>query len=85
MVVQEDGEYDFVDERDNWPTCLEDIECNEVPPKIPTDPEYVLKKDDGRVGVQRFVYPLPEGPIWEVFTSEHNNTLLPRNFNAKLV
>ena len=79
------GLYDFVDDRGNWPTCLKDVICPDMPPEIPTNPEYVLIKDDGRVHVERYVYPLPDAAIKEMFTSEHNNSLLPTNFNAKLV
>ena len=41
-MFKEDGFYDFVDERGNWPTCLEDIECDETPPEIPTNPGWKL-------------------------------------------
>ena len=71
--------------RPEWPICLEDIECDEVPPSIPTNPEYVLEKDDGTVEVERYIYPLPTNHISEIFTSEHNNSLLPRNYKTKLV
>ena len=84
MYCKEDGFYDFVDQRENWPTCLEDIECP-TPPEIPFNEEYVHKKDFGRVNVRRYVYPLPPGPINEEFTMEYNNTLLHKNFDAKLV
>ena len=40
---KEDGYYDFENERVNWPTCQVDVECP-IPPPIPTDEEYVLKK-----------------------------------------
>ena len=85
IFCKADGFFDFVDERRNWPTCLEDITCPDIPPEIPTNPEYVLNKDDGRVYVERYIYPLPTAPILEEFTSYHNNTMLPTNYNAKLV
>ena len=85
MKCNEFGKFDFVNITENWNICLQDIECTVVPPEIPTDPEYVLWKDDGRVKVERYVYPLPVAPIVETFTSEHNRSLLPRNYNAKLV
>ena len=44
MLCKEDGFYgDFENSRENWPTCLQDVEC-EIPPEIPTSSEYVLKK-----------------------------------------
>ena len=79
-----DGLYDFIDKRENWPTCVLDINCTDLPPEIPTSPEYVLKKDDGRVLVERYVYPLPTGTIKETLTSEVNSSLIPRNFNVQL-
>ena len=85
MKCNEFGKFDFVNITENWNICLVDIECTEVPPEIPTNPEYVLRKDDGRVKVERYEYPLPVAPIVETFTSEHNRSLLPRNYNAKLV
>ena len=85
MYCNEEGFYDFVDKRENWPTCLEDIECPDIPPVIPFNEEYVHKKDFGKVNVRRYVYPLPNAPINEEFTMEYNHTNLPRNFNAKLV
>ena len=41
MMCDEYGQYVFVDLRENWPTCLEDILCNDIPPEIPSNPEYV--------------------------------------------
>lgn len=84
MECKPDGTYDFVDVRGNWPTCLGDIQCD-IPPVIPTNPEYILNKDDGRVLVNRFEYPLPTTSISETLTSEVNNTLISRNFNTTLV
>ena len=44
MLCKEDGFYgDFENSRENWPTCLQDVECD-IPPEIPTNSEYVLKK-----------------------------------------
>ena len=44
ILCKDDGSYDFVDERGNWPTCLQDIQCFDTPPPIPTNEEYVNKK-----------------------------------------
>ena len=43
MLCKDDGHYEFDNARENWPTCLQDVECP-VPPEIPTSPEYTLKK-----------------------------------------
>ena len=85
MMCKQDGTYDFVNVRDNWPTCLGDIQCTDLPPVIPTSEEYLLNKDDGRVLVQYYEYPLPQTFKTATFTSEINNTLIPRNYNAKIV
>ena len=84
ILCKPDGTYDFVNERSKWPTCLSDVQCD-IPPVIPTNPEYVLNKDDGRVIVQRYIYPLPTTFITETLTSEVNNSLISKNFNTKLV
>ena len=44
MLCKDDGSYEFVNIRENWPTCLADIKCDHVPPVIPTSEEYVDKK-----------------------------------------
>ena len=43
MLCKDNGQYDFDNARENWPTCLEDVQCP-VPPEIPTSSEYVQKK-----------------------------------------
>ena len=47
--LQEDGTYEFTNVRENWPTCLEDIQCD-IPPPVPTNEEYTLKK------VRKYMY-----------------------------
>ena len=84
MYCKEDGNYEFVDKRENWPTCLVDVECP-IPPEIPYNEEYVHNKDFGRVKVERYVYPLPTDAIHEEFTMEYNSTKLFRNYDTKLV
>lgn len=84
ILCKEDGTYEFENKRENWPTCVSDINCTDFPPEIPTNPEYELNKDDGRVLVERLVYPLPSDLIQETLTSEVNNSLIPRNYNVKL-
>ena len=44
MLCKDDGSYDFVNIRENWPTCQADINCDPKPPVIPTSVEYVNKK-----------------------------------------
>ncbi len=85
MKCKPDGTFDFVNERENWPTYLADIQCTDLPPAIPTSEEYVLQKDDGTVTAQYYVYPLPVTFNTKTYTSEVNNSLIPRNYNAKLV
>ena len=44
MYCREDGGFEFEDLRENWPTCLVDILCDELPPEIPTHSEYIEQK-----------------------------------------
>ena len=60
-----------------------DVQCP-FPPPIPTNEEYVLKKDDGYVYIQYYEYPLPTAAIKKNLTSEFNYTSLSRNYNSNL-
>lgn len=65
----------------NW--FFTDIECEKLPPSIPTDPEYMDPSDDGHVVIQNINY--PSGPkINSVYRSDRNNTELPRNYMSNL-
>ena len=67
-----DGTFNFVDAPESWPICLEDIECLEDPPYVPTHPDYavitggapgqprVLRDvglDDGQAYANSLIYP----------------------------
>ena len=67
-----DGTFNFVDAPESWPICLEDIECLEDPPYVPSHPDYavitggapglprVLRdvgQDDGQAFVNSLIYP----------------------------
>ena len=83
MFCQADGLYNFVDQRINWPTCLEDITCIEYPPEIPTNEEYILPSDDGKVTIEALIYPSLQN-IGGILNSTHNFTDIPRNYNTNL-
>ena len=82
ILCKSDGNYDFVNDRDNWPTCLQDVTCP-LPPEIPTHPDYSLADDDGYVSYQSLMYPQLTRRDSSV-NSTHNNTALPRNYAANL-
>ena len=83
IYCSSEGIYDFVNTRANWPTCLEDIECEELPPPIPSHEEYTLEEYDGTVTLKAIIYP-NEIEFEEFHNSSYNNTYIPRNFNANL-
>ena len=60
-----------------------DIECSPAPPDIPTDPEYLLAKDDGRVFMSNLLYPDLEYQSRE-WDSSNNFSLIARNYMANL-
>ena len=70
----------------DWPICLTDIECSPIPPVIPTDPEYTLTSDDGKVVIRSIVYPTHPTVNRRDWTkrSTFNNTEIPRNYMANL-
>ena len=66
------GTFNFVDAPESWPICLEDIECLEVPPEVPSHPDYAvitggapglprilrdIGLDDGQAFAQSLIYP----------------------------
>ena len=82
-----DGTYDFDNLRKSWPTCIEDIMCDKLPPDVPTSEEYTLPVYDGMVHVVSLDYPVV--PVMNetdvVFnSSQTTNKLLPRNYLANL-
>lgn len=83
MLCQSNGTFALVNTRANWPTCLEDIECTEYPPEIPTSKEYILDKDDGKVIIEALLYPSLQDNS-AVFNSSYNYTEIPRNYNVNL-
>ena len=60
-----------------------DIECEKLPPSIPTDPEYVDPSDDGHVVIQKINYTSGDH-IDSTYRSDRKNTELPRNYMANL-
>ena len=64
-------------------TFYTDIECSPAPPDIPTDPEYHLSKDDGRVFMSNIIYPELQYQNRE-WDSSNNSTLIARNYMANL-
>jgi hypothetical protein len=107
MKCMPDGSYQFEGKRENWPTCLEgeqnktklfkpnssDILCKNLPPIIPTDPEYSIETvpgvrdlvaDDGAVTVTSMIYPALERTQDYRMNSTMENTDIPRNYMANL-
>ena len=66
---------------DDW--FFLDIECSPAPPDIPTDLEYHLATDDGRVFMSNLHYPELEYQFRE-WDSANNYSLIPRNYMANL-
>ena len=71
----------------DWPKCLTDITCSPNPPKIPTNPEYILPSDDGTIVINSLIYPVY--PIEErttnlVLNSTNNFQDFPQNYMANL-
>ena len=54
-----------------------------APPDIPTDPEYHLAADDGRVFMSNLIYPALEYQNME-WDSSNNFSLIARNYMANL-
>ena len=67
----------------NFRFFLLDIECDNLPPNIPSDPEYLDPRDDGYVAIDMINYP-PGSFQHSVYRSYRNNTELPRNYMANL-
>ena len=51
MLCLPDGTYSFDNLRESWPTCIEDVLCDSLPPEVPTHTEYTLPAYDGSVKV----------------------------------
>ena len=62
---------------------FKDIECEKLPPSIPSDPEYSDSNDDGHMFIDKINYPSGD-LIHTVFRSDRNNTEIPRNYMANL-
>ena len=85
MTCTADGTYDFVDIRENWPTCLMDIICEEFAPSVPTHEEYTLASDDGTVVINSVIYPtISNSPTFVTVNSTFNNEEIARNYNSNL-
>ena len=82
ILCKPDGLYDFVDERGNWPTCLQDITCP-LPPEIPSHDDYSLPSDDGHVIYQSLIYPTLTDNSATV-NSTVKNIDIPRNYMTNL-
>ena len=56
------------------------------PPSIPHDDEYneSIKKDDGRLTIQHYIYPELKSPHNGLQLSAFNQLNIPRNYNATL-
>ena len=62
-----------------------DIQCDELPPEVPTHEEYSLPSDDGTVVINSVIYPtISHSPSVVTKNSTYNNTLIARNYNANL-
>ena len=84
MLCLPNGAYAFVNLRSNWPTCLEDVLCDEMPPGVPTHAEYTLPFHDGYVHVRALEYPEMNRTDVVYNSSQTNSTLLPRNYMTNL-
>ena len=72
---------------EEWPICLTDIECSPLPPMIPTNPEYTLESDDGKVIINSLEYPTYPDEIRTsnlVKNSTFANVDIPKNYMANL-
>ena len=61
----------------------QDIECDPLPPQIPTHGDYILADDDGHVVYSSLVYPALN-MVDGMYNSSFNNTEIPRNYMANL-
>ena len=65
-------------------TNIADILCALPPPEIPTNTEYTLGKDDGKVVINSLEYPaLIRTANWEL-NSTYNSTDIAHNYMANL-
>ena len=82
-----DGTFSFDNLRESWPTCIEDVICDERPPDVPTHTEYTLSSYDGTVHVRAREYPVVTvlNRTDVIYNSmQTNSTLLPRNYMTNL-
>lgn len=84
ITCLEDGSYSFDNERDSWPTCVEDITCEDEPPAVPTHSEYTLAAYDGTVTINSLVYPALTRTQDMIRNSDVAASTLPRNYMANL-
>ena len=81
----EDGSYSFDNKRESWPTCIEDIICEDEAPEVPTHSEYTLSAYDGTVTINSLVYPSLTRTRDMIRNSKtSNSSTLPRNYMANL-
>ena len=84
MLCLPNGTFQFDNLRSTWPTCLEDVLCNDLPPEVPTHEEYTLPSDDGSVHIEALDYPEMKRTDIVYNSNQTNSTLLPRNYMANL-
>ena len=86
MLCLADGSYSFDNLRESWPTCIEDITCEDQPPAAPTHKEYTLPAYDGSVHMRSLLYPVvPVLSRTDVhYNSSYDPSLLARNYMANL-
>ena len=73
----------FVNIHNKLLVFIPDIECIKLPPAIPNNPEYYLAEDDGKVIINKIIYPSGTSQRL-VFRSDRNSTEIARNYMANL-
>ena len=84
MLCLPNGAFAFDNLRSSWPTCLEDVLCDEMPPLVPTHEVYTLPSDDGIVQVQAVEYPQMTRTDVIYNSTQTNSSWLPRNYMTNL-
>lgn len=70
---------------ENWPTCLEDINCP-TPPLVPSASDYTSESDDGSVTINSLEYPTYPNEIrtTNLILNYKSSINIPRNYMANL-